>query len=229
MTGPRSPSWPLKPDGPLPRAPLGSCRWSVNSALLRTGVPRAGAGLAGGSEWRRGLLEGPPRYYSRQPRSPLGILRPAFPFGKGPTVIQVDPPRLSAVTRTWWFLIHTLTGEFSSWSFQVRGDLQGHLATQRQRKGSPEEEGKESQLLVTELRRPDTQPPVSSSQSPGSHGHWLSPPSIWEAGTDIKACLQHPTPATPPLLGWAPGTQNLLTHSAGNTPVLLHHPAERRA
>ena len=142
-------------------------------------------------------MEGPPQYYSRQPRSPLGILRPAFPFGKGPTVIQVDPLCVSAITRTWWFLIHTLTGEFSSRSFQVRGDLQGHLATQRQRKGSPEEEGKESQLLVTELRLPDTQAPVSSSQSPGSHGYWLSSPSIWEAGTDIKACLQHPTPATP--------------------------------
>ena len=57
--------------------------------------------------------------------------------------------------------------------------------------------GKDSQLLVAELRRLDTQGPVSPSQSSGSHGHWLSPLSLWEPGTDIKACLQHPTPATP--------------------------------
>ena len=40
--------------------------------------------------------------------------------------------------------------------------------------------GKDSQLLVAELRRLDTQAPVSPSQSSGSHGHWLSPLSLWE-------------------------------------------------
>ena len=188
------------------------------------GVPRAGAGLAeegvcgkrqrGGSERRRGLLEGPPQYHSRQPKFPLGILRPAFPFGKGTALIQVDPPCLSAATRTWWFLIHTL-GSFipgaskSEETFRTTSPHRDRETEAQRRKG------KDSQLLVTELRRPDTQAPVSSRQSPGSHGHWLSPLSLWEPGIDIKACLQHPTPASPPLPGWAPGTQNLLTHSAG--------------
>ena len=61
----------------------------------------------GGSERRRrGLLEGPPQYQSRQPRSPLGNLRPTFPFGKGTAVIQVEPRWLSPASRTQWLLVY---------------------------------------------------------------------------------------------------------------------------
>lgn len=57
-----------------------------------------------------------------------------------------------------------------------------------------------SQLVVTEFRPPDTHS-AFSSQSPGSHGLCLSrlqpAPLWWVQGTDIKACLQYPTPPHP--------------------------------
>lgn len=71
----------------------------------------------------------------------------------------------------------------------------GEMEAQRRRRTE------KSQLVVTELRPPDTQSPAFSSQSPGSHGLCLSPlqptPLWWVQGTDIKACLQYPTPPHP--------------------------------
>ena len=74
------------------------------------------------------------------------------------------------------------------------------MEAQRRRKA------KKSQLVVTELRPPDTQSPAFPSQSPGAHGRCLSPPAhtlVVGAGHGYQGLppVPHSTPPHPYLAG----------------------------